>query len=323
MVITRTPFRVSFFGGGTDYPEFYKEHGGAVLSATIDKYCYVTIRDFPPFYPYKNQFTYSKIERFNTADEVSHPLVREALKMTGENGLQIAYDADLPARTGIGSSSSFAVGLLHGICALRGKLLTPYDLAAQAIELERVRCGEAGGIQDQIAAAYGGINRIDFNSDGFSVHPLNIPDSITQTLQENLLLINTGMNRYSFQEAKEQEDNIQNNIEILCKMKQMVDKAQNILLKNDNPDKFGALLDESWKLKAMLANNISNPEIDRMYDIAKNNGAIGGKLIGAGGGGFLLVYAHRNMHQKIRDSLKEYQFVPFKFEYSGSKIIYR
>lgn len=313
---------MSFFGGGTDFSEYFEKYGGSVLSATFDKYCFVTVRDFPPFFDHKNQLTYSKIERFDSPDELSHPLVREALKYLHENGIQISYDADLPARTGIGSSSSFAVGLLNSIHTLRGKYTDKKQLATEAILLERVLCKEYGGIQDQIAAAYGGLNRIDFNKDGFQVSPISISEERLEKLNSNLLLFFSGQSRFSSEIAKEQTSRTAENTETLHKMKALVDEGEKILCSKSSLDDFGELLDYSWKMKTTLANNITNDEINAFYETALKNGALGGKLLGAGGGGFILLYVPEKYQSKVKTALEKYMYVPFRFENDGSRILY-
>ncbi len=323
MVISRTPFRISFFGGGTDYKEYFETHGGSVLETAFNKFCYVTVRDYPPIFPFKNQFTYSKIERFNTPEEVSHPVVREFLKYMNEDGLQISYDADLPARSGIGSSSAFTVGLLNATNALRGRKSNPYSLANDAILIERELCRENGGFQDQIAVAYGGFNRIDFDSSGFYVKPVNVSPSILSQLNENLLLCYSGIRRFSYDISTDQRKNLPNNIDSLGEMKQLVDDAEKILVSSNSPDEIGLLLDHTWELKQKLSSKITNPIIDEIYEIAKKNGAIGGKLLGAGDGGFLLFYVPESNQNKVREALKKYMFVPFEFEQTGSQIVYR
>lgn len=313
---------MSFFGGGTDFSEYFNVHGGSALSATFDKYCFVTVRDYPPFFDHKNQLTYSKIERFDSPEELSHPLVREALKYLHENRIQISYDADLPARTGIGSSSSFAVGLLNSIHTLRGKYFNKKQLAEEAIYLERTLCKEHGGIQDQIAASYGGINRIDFNKDGFSVTPLDISEMRLNELNSKLMLFFSGQSRFSTEIAKEQSKNLPKNTETLHKMKALVYEAESILCSSRSLNEFGELLDYSWQMKTTLANNITNDEIDKLYSIAKKNGALGGKLLGAGGGGFVLLYVPEKNQDKVRTALDNYMYVPFSFETQGSQILY-
>ncbi len=322
MVISKTPFRMSFFGGGTDFSEYYEKYGGSVLSATFDKYCFVTVRDFPPFFEHKNQFTYSKIERFDTPDEVTHPLVRETLKYLHENAIQISYDADLPARTGIGSSSSFAVGLLNSIHTLRGKYTNPKLLAEEAIYLERTMCKEYGGIQDQIAASYGGFNKITFDKNGFNVKHIEISETRLHELNSNLMLFFSGQSRISGEIAKEQTKRLPENTETLNKMKGLVDEGEEILKSNRSLAQFGELLHQSWKMKSSLASNISTDEINCIYEKALKNGAVGGKLLGAGGGGFILLYVPEKNQVRVRNALDNYMYVPFSFENEGSKIIY-
>lgn len=322
MVISKTPFRMSFFGGGTDFEDYYVKYGGSVLSATFDKYCFVTVRDFPPFFEHKNQLTYSQIERFDSPDELSHPLVRETLKYLHEDGIQISYDADLPARTGIGSSSSFAVGLLNSIHTLRGRFRTQKQLAEQAVYIERTLCKEHGGVQDQIATAYGGFNRIDFTADSFTVTPVNINDTRLSELNSNLLLFFSGRSRISGEIAKEQAGKLSDNTKTLHKMKDLVFEGEKILTSNRNLDEFGELLDCSWKMKTTLASNITTDEINSLYETAKKNGAVGGKLLGAGGGGFMLLYVPEKNKARVCNALDKYMYVPFSFENEGSKILY-
>ena len=315
MVISRTPFRMSFFGGGTDFKDYYEKYGGSVISATFDKYCFVTVREYPPYFEHKNQLTYSRIERFDEPSQVSHPLVRETMKYLGENRLQINYDSDLPARSGIGSSSSFAVGLLNSIHTLRGKRSNAYSLAKEAILIEREKCMECGGIQDQISVAYGGFNRIDFDGRDFYVKPINVSAERLDELNGKLMLFFSGTSRISADISTEQASNLEKNLKTLSNMKFLTDEAEKILLSSSSLDSFGELLDETWQLKRKLAGKI--------YDTAKANGALGGKLLGAGGGGFLLLYAPESAQPKIRSALDKYMFVPFGFEHEGSKIIYK
>lgn len=323
MVISRTPFRMSFFGGGTDFKDYYEKYGGSVISATFDKYCFVTVREYPPYFEHKNQLTYSRIERFDEPSQVSHPLVRETMKYLGENRLQINYDSDLPARSGIGSSSSFAVGLLNSIHTLRGKRSNAYSLAKEAILIEREKCMECGGIQDQISVAYGGFNRIDFDGRDFYVKPINVSAERLDELNGKLMLFFSGTSRISADISTEQASNLEKNLKTLSNMKFLTDEAEKILLSSSSLDSFGELLDETWQLKRKLASNISNSDIEKIYDTAKANGALGGKLLGAGGGGFLLLYVPESAQPKIRSALDKYMFVPFGFEHEGSKIIYK
>lgn len=321
MLITRTPFRISFFGGGTDYYEYFSKHGGCVLSTTIDKYCYLSMRHLPPFFEHENQFTYSKIERFNSAEEIRHPLVRAALKYLPTERIQIAYDADLPACSGIGSSSAFAVGLLQSLHALRGEYPDKMVLAKEAIHLEREMCMEAGGVQDQIAAAMGGFNHISFDSDGYKVQPLEVSDKTKKQLQDNLLLAFTGFTHFSGEIAIEQQKNIPSTIFQLNEMKALVFEAEKMLVEGATDD-FGRLLDHTWALKRSLSESITNSVIDEFYEKAKENGALGGKLLGAGGGGFMLLYVPAEKQEKFKNSLNMLKYVPFEFENVGTKIIY-
>lgn len=322
MVITQTPFRMSFFGGGTDFPEFYKEYGGSVLSATFDKYCYVTVRHLPRFFDYSTQLTYSTIERANSVDEIVHPAIREAMKYLDMHELHVIYDADLPARSGLGTSSSFAVGMLNAFYALKGKYADKRKLADDAIYLERVLCGESGGIQDQIAASFGGFNRIDFDADGYDVHPVVISHERKEDLNKHLMLFFTGFSRFSSDIAKTQEKSVAEKIKELTEMKSLVDTAEKIIVSKTDLDEFGRLLDNTWQLKRTITHNISNDAIDGIYRKAKNAGALGGKLLGAGGGGFMLFYAKPDRQEKIREALSDFLYVPFAFENSGTKIMY-
>ncbi len=322
MLIIRTPFRMSFLGGGTDYKEYYEEYGGSVISAAFDKYCYLTIRKLPPFFEYKSQLTYSKIERFNGADEVEHPLVREALRYMGTENIQISYDADLPARSGIGSSSSFAVALLQGLYALRGEYPDKMTLAKEAIMLERELCAEAGGVQDQIAVAYGGFNRIDFSKDGFNVTPLELSGERTEKLRSSLLLLFTGFTHFSGVVARQQQDNISERLSQLHTMKAFVDDGEKILRSGDLDD-FGRLLDDTWKYKKTLSDKITTDGIDSIYNKALSAGALGGKLLGAGGGGFMLLYVRPENRESVLSVLDGFKTIPFSFDYDGTKIIYK
>ena len=323
MIITKTPFRMSFFGGGTDLKEFYEKHGGAVLSSTFDKYVYVTVRHLPRFFDYSNQLTYSKIERINNIDEMEHPMVRNAMKLLDMHELIINYDADLPARTGLGTSSSFAVGLLNAFHSLKGKQKDKRTLADEAIYVERVMCNEAGGLQDQIAASFGGLNRIDFTADGYEVKPLKISEKRKEKLNSNLLLFFTGFSRFSSQIQEDTKKNIEDKTKTLLMMKDMVDTAENILIdENKDLDDFGRLLHETWKLKRSTGNKISTNEIDMIYDKALNAGALGGKLLGAGGGGFMLFYVPDENKENVKKELKDLLQVPFSFENEGTSVIY-
>lgn len=323
MIITRTPFRMSFFGGGTDLPEFFNKYGGAVLSTTFDKYCYVNVRHLPRFFDYKNQITYSKIERVKDVDHIEHPAVREAMRMLDMEELIITYDADLPARTGLGTSSSFAVGMLSAFYSLKGKYASKEKLAQDSIYLERVLCNERGGWQDQIAASYGGFNLIEFRNNSFYVRPIIIEPSRKKELNEKLMLFFTGFSRFSSDIQGETSKNFDKKTKQLLEMKELVYKAENILVdKNINLDEFGKLLHYAWSLKKSTGPTISNDKIDEMYSRAINNGALGGKLLGAGGGGFLLFYVPIEKQENVRKTLSDCLYIPFKFEDSGTEVVY-
>ncbi|MBR1810090.1 MAG: kinase [Clostridia bacterium] len=322
MLIVRTPFRMSFFGGGTDFTEYFSAYGGSVLSTTIDKYCYLTLRHMPPFFEYQSQLTYSQIERFNAPEELQHPLVREALQYLPTERIQISYDADLPACSGIGSSSAFAVGLLQGLHALRGEYPDRMTLAKEAIYLERERCGEAGGVQDQLAAAFGGFNRLNFTADGYEVLPIQISKARADAFQNQLLLLFTGFTHVSGIVAREQKQNIPATLAQLNEMKALADIAQEILI-NGDMDEFGRLLDHTWRLKRTLSSRITNDAIDAIYLKAKACGALGGKLLGAGGGGFMLLYVPQEKREHLLSRMQAYKFVPFAFENTGTQILYR
>ena len=323
MIITRTPFRMSFFGGGTDFSGFYNEHGGAVLSTTFDKYCYVTVRHLPRFFDYKTHLTYSKEEKVNSYEEIKHPAIRNAMQWLDMHELRLVYDSDLPARTGLGTSSSFAVGMLEAFYALKGKYADKRKLADDAIHLERVLCNEAGGIQDQIAASFGGFNRIDFSQDGYNVNPVIISPERKKSLNDNLMLFFTGISRFSSDIQKTTEKSMKDKTAELLKMYELVGQAEQILTdKNRDLDDFGRMLDYTWKLKRGIAEGISSDSIDDQYARAIKAGALGGKLLGAGGGGFLLFYVPRKKQEDVKAALKDQLHVPFQFENEGTKVVF-
>ncbi|MGN0531505.1 MAG: kinase [Eubacterium sp.] len=325
MIITKTPFRISFFGGGTDMEEYFKENNGAVLSTTFDKYNYVIVRHLPRFFDYTNEIVYSKIERIgDNIDEILHPAVREAMKMLDMKEIRLSYEADLPAKTGLGTSSSFAVGMLLAFHTLKGEYIDKEGLAKEAIYLERVLCDEKGGWQDQIAAAYGGLNRIDFQGDTFSVKPLIISPKRKEELNDNLFMIFTGFTRFSSDIQKiNQQTSMQDKKALLDKMYSLVDEAEIILTdKNKNLDDFGRLLDVTWKLKSKTGKAVSTDTIDYIYNKGIESGALGGKLLGAGGGGFMLFYVPKENHEKFMAGMKEYMYVPFRFENEGTQVIH-
>lgn len=273
MTISKTPFRMSFFGGGTDIPEFFNEHGGAVISTTFDKYCYVNVRHLPRFFDYRNQIVYSKIERVLETDKIQHPAVREAMKYLDMHELMVIYDADLPSRSGLGTSSSFAVGMLNAFYALKGKYVGKKKLADDAIYLERVLCKEAGGLQDQIAAAFGGLNRIDFASDGYKVSPIIISSERKKRLNQCLMLFFTGFSRFSAEIQSSAMSSIKERTRQLLDMKHLADEAEQILVnKNRDLDEFGKLLDMAWKLKRKTGNEVSTGYIDSLYELGISAG---------------------------------------------------
>lgn len=323
MIITKTPFRMSFFGGGTDFSGFFNEHGGAVLSTTFDKYAYVTVRNLPPFFEYKTHLTYSKEEKVNSVDEIQHPAIRNAMKWLGMEKIRMTYEADLPARSGLGTSSSFAVGMLEAFYALKGKYADKKKLSDDAIYLERTLCAEAGGIQDQIAAAFGGFNRIDFSKDGYTVNPVVMSRERKKELNDNLMLFFTGFSRFSSDIQKGTEKSMKEKTKELLEIYSLVDEAQKILSDNNaDIDEFGKLLDYSWNLKRGISEGISTDSIDEQYKKAMDAGALGGKLLGAGGGGFLLFYVPKEKQKSVKNALKDKMQVPFSFENEGTRIIY-
>jgi D-glycero-alpha-D-manno-heptose-7-phosphate kinase len=323
MIITKTPFRISFFGGGTDYPEWFRENGGVVLATTIDKYCYITCRYLPPFFEHKHRIVYSQIENVKHIHEISHPAVKGVFTWANiVKGLEIHHDGDLPARSGLGSSSSFTVGLVHALKGMQGELVSKNQLARDAIYIEQNILKENVGSQDQVSAAYGGFNRITFlKDDTFDVAPLTFSNSRREELRKHLMLFFTGFSRIADSIAKSQIDNLKNRTTELNYMTTMVDEAISILLNgNTSIDEFGKLLDLNWKYKRALSERISTPEIDEIYESAKNAGAIGGKLLGAGGGGFMLLFAKPEKHSAIRERLKKLVHVEFNFDNLGSRV---
>ena len=323
MIITRTPFRMSFFGGGTDFEEYFKEHGGAVLSTTFDKYCYVSVRHLPRFFDYWNEIIYSRIERVQHTEEIVHPAIRNAMLMKDMHELRLSYDADLPARSGLGTSSSFAVGMLNAFSALKGKKLSKHQLADEAIYLERVLCKESGGIQDQIAAAYGGLNLISFGADGFRVKPLELSKERRQALNDSLLLFFTGFSRFSSDIQQNTVKALKDKEAELKEMTALVYEAETLLLnENASLDEFGRMLDHTWRLKRGISSGITTGSIDEMYEAGLRAGALGGKLLGAGGGGFLLFYVNREHRNAVMDAMKELLYIPFSFEDEGTAIIH-
>ena len=324
MIISKTPFRISFFGGGTDYPVWYRENQGQVLSTAIDKYCYITIRYLPPFFPHKHRIVYSKIEMVNDINEILHPAVRATLQFVNiDKGIEIHHDGDLPAKTGLGSSSSFTVGLLNSLYALKGVIPSKLQLAKEAIHIERDILKENVGAQDQVAAAFGGFNKINFNGkDEIKIEPITIGKERIKQLENHLMLFFTGFSRTASDIAKSQIENTPNKKRELSLMYQMVDEAIKILNEKGDIKDFGKLLHEAWLLKKSLTDKISTPEIDNIYEKALQAGALGGKLLGAGGGGFMVLFVPPENQPGVREKLKNLLEVKFHFENEGSKIIY-
>ena len=322
MIITQTPFRMSFFGGGTDFPGFYREHGGAVLSTTFDKYCYVNVRHLPRFFDYTTELSYAKTERVTDVESIEHPAFREAMKMLDMHEIRLTYEADLPARSGLGTSSSFAVGMLNAFYALKGKYADKRKLADDAIYLERVLCKESGGIQDQIAASFGGFNKISFNADGYTVSPVIISPERKLRLNDNLMLFFTGFSRFSSDIQVEAEKSLKSKEAQLLEMLQLVDEAEQVLTSKTDLTEFGKLLDYTWKLKRGITSKVSTDSIDAIYDKAIKAGATGGKLLGAGGGGFLLFYVEADKQKNVHEALEDLLYVPFEFETAGTQVIH-
>lgn len=324
MIITKTPFRMSFFGGGTDMEDYFKENGGAVLSTTFDKYCYVTVRHLPRFFNYKTHLTYSKMEYVDSYDQIQHPLIREGMRLLDMHELRLTYESDLPARSGLGTSSSFAVGMLNAFYALKGKYASKKKLADEAIYLERVLCNEYGGWQDQIAASFGGFNRINFGPDGYEVLPVIISPERKGQLNNNLMMFFTGFTRFS---SDIQKANMVSSTEEKCarlkKMYELVDEAEEVLTNKDRDlDDFGRFLDVTWKLKKGTGSSISTGSIDELYRKGMAAGALGGKLLGAGGGGFLVFYVQPEKQETVKEVMKDLMYIPFKFEDGGTRVIH-
>ncbi len=324
MIITKTPFRMSFFGGGTDLEGFFKEYGGAVLSTTFDKYCYVNVRHLPRFFDYKTELSYSKTERVIDIEQIQHPAIRNAMKMLNMCEIRLTYEADLPARSGLGTSSSFAVGMLNAFHAVNGKYVDKKRLADEAIYLERVLCDEAGGWQDQIAASFGGMNRINFKKDGtYDVHPIIIHPERKRQLNDNLIMFFTGFTRFSSDMQKINQAGYQERIKQLQQMYSLVDEAEKVLEdKNSDLDDFGRLLDVTWRLKRQTGGAITTNSIDALYEKGIEAGALGGKLLGAGGGGFFVFYVQPQKRKQLMNAMSDLLHVPFRFEDEGTRVIY-
>lgn len=304
-------------------PEFFNEHSGAVISTTFDKYCYVNVRHMPPFHPYISELVHNRFERVNNIGEIEHPLIRECMRLHDIHEIRLTYEGDLPARTGLGTSSTFAVGMLNAFCALKGKMMSKRQLAQEAIKVERGILKEHGGWQDQVAAAYGGLNRIDFKDGDFSVHPIIVSPERRKELDSNLLLFYTGIQRFSSEIQADTFAKPVDKTQQLLDMLALVDEAERILTdKNTSLDEFGKLLDTTWKLKRGTGAKVSNGSIDELYNMAIKAGALGGKLLGAGGGGFLLFYCEKDKQETLKTALEDLMIVPFSFENEGAQILY-
>ncbi|MDA1184658.1 MAG: kinase [Acidobacteria bacterium] len=325
MIISRTPFRVSFFGGGTDYPAWYREHGGgAVLATTIDKYCYLSVRELPPFFDHRFRIVYSIVENVREIDEIKHPAARAVLSRLGvAKGLEIHHDGDLPARSGLGSSSAFTVGLISAIRALEGHYSSKESLASEAIHVEQCMLREAVGVQDQISTAFGGFNHITLRADdSFQVNPMILPNERLKALQDHLVLAYTGVSRIAADVAQSQLDNLKHRETELRAVRDTVDQAIAILTSSSTDlVEFGKLLHEAWRIKRTLSTRVSTPLVDDLYDTAIRAGAVGGKLLGAGGGGFMLLFVRPDDRSRVVAALRNHIVVPVKFESSGSRIV--
>lgn len=324
MIISRTPYRISFFGGGTDYPGWYLKHGGAVLATAIDKYCYITCRYLPPFFEHRNRIVYSKIESVSSIDEILHPAVRETLRFLDiERGIEIHHDGDLPARSGMGSSSSFTVGLLNALYALKGIMPSKHQLLTESLHIEQNMIKETVGSQDQATAAYGGFNHIQFLQNGeISVRPVIMNAERQHELNNNLMLFYTGIKRTAADVADSYVHDIESKKRQLRIMKDLVDESLSLINTCGDLSGFGELMHEGWLAKRGLSARVTNSEVDQAYEAARTAGAIGGKITGAGGGGFMLLFVPPECQGKVRETLKQLIHVPFAFDYNGSQIIY-
>ena len=322
MIITRTPYRVSLFGGGTDYPSWYKENGGAVLTSTIDRYCYLSVRYMPAFLGFKYNACWSKMERVNKLEDIEHSGIRGCLQYMGiDEGFEINHAGDLPARSGLGSSSAFTVGMLHALHALKGRHVSKIQLAREAIEVEQVVLKETVGIQDQIQCAHGGFNHIEIYRNGeYTVSPVIIRSERKAALEGKLMLFFTGLQRHSSEIADSQVSNIERKEYELKAIQNLVPRALEVIT-NGNLDDVGNLLHETWMLKRELSDKVSSDGIDGLYNSAREAGAIGGKLLGAGGGGFFLFYVPEDRQASVREAMNGLLDIPFKFEHGGSQIV--
>ena len=324
MILSRTPFRISFFGGGTDYPAWYRQHGGAVLATSIDKYCYLTCRHLPPFFEHKHRLVYSYIEMVGSLDDIKHPAAREVLRfMNVTSGVEIHHDGDLPARSGMGTSSAFTVGLLQALHALQGQMASKQQLAAESIHLEQDILKETVGSQDQVQAAHGGFNHITFQPNGeITVQPMTLPRERLEQLNDQLMLFYTGIKRTASDVAKSYVTDIDSKKRQLRIMYDLVNECVTLLNSGHELTGFGHLLHEAWQAKRSLSQQVTNPEVDTIYEAAQAAGALGGKLTGAGGGGFMLLFVPRERQDKVRETLNKLLLVPFRFEFNGSQVIH-
>ncbi len=324
MIITRTPFRISLFGGGTDYPSWYRQHGGAVLATTINKHCYITCRSLPPFFEHRWRVVYSRTETCNTIDEIRHPTTREVLRFLRINrGVEIHHDGDLPARSGMGSSSAFTVGLLMALHAFEGRMVSGRQLADECIHIEQEVLAETVGSQDQVCAAYGGFNRVDFARSGeITVRPIILPPARLEELTSSLMLFYTGIRRTAAEVAASYVPSLNARADQLRRLHRMVEEAMGIVCESQPLERLGGLLHESWMIKRSLSHLVSNGPLDAMYETAQRAGALGGKLTGAGGGGFLLLFVPPERRRRVRQALNTLVHVPFAFDGSGSRVIF-
>lgn len=324
MIIVRTPFRISFFGGGTDYPAWFREHGGAVLATTIDKYCYISCRHLPPFFEHKSRIVWSHIELVHDNKDILHPAVKATLAhLKIPDGVEILHHGDLPARSGLGSSSSFTVGLLHALHALRGSMPSKMQLAREAIEMEQNVMCESVGCQDQVLAAHGGFQKIEFRRDGGIVlEPVVLSRQRVGELQKHLMLLYTGKSRSASNIAASQIQSVSVKEQEMRTLRKTVDEALAILASDADIGEFGTLLDKAWQIKRSLTSKITTPLVDSLYEKARSAGALGGKLLGAGGGGFFLVFARPGDQDRVKQALGEFLHVPFRFESSGSQVLF-
>jgi len=325
MIVTRTPLRISFLGGGTDYPDHFRHHGGQSLGATINRYSYVTVKALVDLFEHSLRVSYSRTELVRSVDQIEHPAVRACLRFANiDRHVEIDYVGDLPARTGLGSSSSFTVGLLHALHAFKGEACTPEQLAAEAVHVEQELVRERVGVQDQYLCAHGGVRHVRCTAAGITANPVLVPARRLAELEQSLLLLYTGLRRQAHQVLAEQIDNTRSGAanNALAEMSRLVDEGLDVLLSPRRPlSDFAALLHQTWCLKRTLSTQVSTSRIDGWYERARAAGAIGGKLLGAGGGGFLLLMAPPDLHPDVCRAVPDLRAVPFRFESEGSTIL--